>query len=277
MSKLRHPNVVTLIGACPEAWALVYEYLPNGSLEDRLSCKDNSSPLSWQTRIRIAAELCSVLIFLHSRSPQGIVHGDLKPANILLDANYVSKLGDFGICRVLCQDEFSENNNSFCWRTDPKGTFAYMDPEFLATGELTSKSDVYSFGIILLRLLTGKSAFGITKEVEYALSKGNLKDVLDPTAGDWPFVQAKQLAHLAISCCEMNRRNRPELSLQVWKVVEPMRAYSCSGTSSSSRLNSEERSYVPSYFICPIFQVSIFVLIFFLLGIFCVVVGELGF
>lgn len=259
MSKLRHPNVVTLIGACPDAWALVYEYLPNGSLEDRLSCKDNSSPLSWQSRIRIAAELCSVLIFLHSRSPQGIVHGDLKPANILLDANYVIKLGDFGICRVLGQDKLSENNTSFCCITVPKGTLAYMDPEFLATGELTSKSDVYSFGIILLRLLTGKSALGIAKEVEYALRKGNLKDVLDPTAGDWPFVQAKQLAHLAISCCEMNRRNRPELSLQVWKVVEPMRAYSCSGTSSSSRLNSEEQSFVPSYFKCPIFQVSIFV------------------
>ncbi|KAL3536813.1 hypothetical protein ACH5RR_000179 [Cinchona calisaya] len=251
LSKLRHPNLVILIGACPEAWALIYEFLPNGSLEDRLNCKDNTPPLSWQTRIRIASELCSVLIFLHTCSPRGIVHGDLKPANILLDTNFVSKLSDFGICRVLCEDEYSENHTSLCCRTDPKGTFAYMDPEFLATGELTSKSDVYSFGVILLRLLTGKPALGIFKDVQNALNKGNLKDILDPTAGDWPFVQAQQLAHLAISCCDMSRKNRPELASEIWRVLDPMRT---SSGASSSRLISEEQSHSPSYFICPIFQ-----------------------
>ncbi|KAL3517169.1 hypothetical protein ACH5RR_024071 [Cinchona calisaya] len=252
LSKLRHPNLVTLIGACPDFWALIHEYLPNGSLEDRLSCKDNTPPLSWQTRIRIASELCSVLIFLHSCSPRSIVHGDLKPEIILLDTNFVSKLTDFGICRVLGEDEFSDNTALSC-RTDAIGTFAYMDPEFLATGELTPKSDVYSFGIILLRLLTGKPALGIHEEVQSALNNGNLKDILDSTAGDWPFVQAQQLAHLAMSCCEMTPNNRPELASEIWRMLEPMRASSC-GTSSSSRLISEEQSQIPSYFICPIFQ-----------------------
>ncbi|KAF3441506.1 hypothetical protein FNV43_RR15420 [Rhamnella rubrinervis] len=252
LSKLRHSNLVTLVGACPEAWSLVYEYLPNGSLEDRLCCRDNTPPLSWQTRIRIATELCSVLIFLHSSKPHSIVHGDLKPANILLDANYVSKLSDFGICRLLSRVESSSNNTTLCCRTDPKGTFAYMDPEFLSTGELTSKSDVYSFGIILLRLLTGRSALGITKEVQYALDSGKLKTLLDPLAGDWPFVQAEQLALLALRCCEMNRRNRADLASDVWRVLEPMRA-SCHG-SSSFRLGSEEHCQPPSYFLCPIFQ-----------------------
>lgn len=251
LSKLRHPNIVTLIGACPEAWTLVYEYLPNGSLEDRLTCKDNTPPLSWQTRIRIASELCCALIFLHSCTARGVIHGDLKPANILLDTNFVSKLSDFGICRVLSEDDFSENSTTLCYRTDPKGTFAYMDPEFLETGELTPKSDVYSFGIILLRLLTGRPALGIKNEIQYALDKGNLKILLDPTAGDWPFVQAKQLAHLAMSCCEKNSRCRPELSSEVWKVLEPMRA-SCGA--SAFRMDSEERCDIPSYFICPIFQ-----------------------
>ncbi|KAK4371925.1 hypothetical protein RND71_007309 [Anisodus tanguticus] len=251
LSKLRHPNIVTLIGACPEAWTLVYEYLPNGSLEDRLTCKDNTPPLSWQTRIRVAAELCCALIFLHSCTARGVIHGDLKPANILLDANFVSKLSDFGICRVLSEEDFSENSTTLCNRTDPKGTFAYMDPEFLETGELTPKSDVYSFGIILLRLLTGRPALGIKNEIQYALDKGNLKNLLDPTAGDWPFVQAKQLAHLAMSCCDKNSRCRPELSSEVWKVLEPMRA-SCGA--SSFRMGSEDRCDIPSYFICPIFQ-----------------------
>ncbi|XP_073260596.1 U-box domain-containing protein 33 isoform X3 [Populus alba] len=229
LSKMRHPNLITLVGACPEAWTLIYEYLPNGSLEDRLSCKDNSPPLSWQTRIRIATELCSVLIFLHSSKPHNIVHGDLKPANILLDENFVTKLSDFGICRLLDHKEGSSNNTTIC-RTDPKGTFVYMDPEFVSTGELSPKSDVYSFGIILLRLLTARQALGIINEVRYALDKGNLKTLLDPLAGDWPFVQAKMLAHMALRCCEMNRKNRPDLASEVWRVLEPMKA-SC-GTSS---------------------------------------------
>ncbi|XP_021906273.1 U-box domain-containing protein 33 isoform X1 [Carica papaya] len=252
LSKMRHPNLITLIGACPEAWTLIYEYLPNGSLEDRLCCKGNSPPLSWQTRIRIATELCSVLVFLHSGKAHSIVHGDLKPANILLDANFVSKLSDFGICRLISHCEnLSSNATLFC-NTDPKGTFAYIDPEFLATGELTPKSDVYSFGVILLRLLTGRPALGITKEVQYALDTGKLKTLLDPLAGDWPFVQAEQLAHLGLRCCEMNRRSRPDLGTEVLRVLEPMRA-SCGG-SSAFHLGSDGRCQPPSYFICPIFQ-----------------------
>lgn len=253
LSNLRHPNLVTLIGACPEAWILIYEYLPNGSLEDRLSCKDNSPPLPWQARIRIAAELCSALIFLHSSKPDSIVHADVKPANILLDANFVSKLSDFGICRILSGNKTSTSNTTMCLQTNnPKGTFAYMDPEFLSTGELTTKSDVYSFGVILLRLLTGRPPLGIKKEVEHALDKGTLIDLLDPSAGDWPFVQAKQLAYLALRCCDMNRKNRPCLESEVWRVLEPMRA-SC-GVSSSFRLGCEEHCRIPAYFICPIFQ-----------------------
>ncbi|CAL0318381.1 unnamed protein product [Lupinus luteus] len=252
LSKIRHPNLIALIGACPETWTLVYEYLPNGSLEDRLCCKDNSPPLSWQYRIRIAAELCSALIFLHSCKPHSIVHGDLKPSNILLDANFVSKLSDFGLCRILSRDENSIDNTTEFWKTDPKGTFAYMDPEFLTSGELTPKSDVYSFGIILLRMLTGRSAFGIAKEVKYALDTGNLKSLLDPLAGDWPFVQAEQLTRLALRCCEMNRKSRPDLYSDVWRMLESMRA-ACGGTN-TFRLGSHGLNQLPPCFICPIFR-----------------------
>ena len=257
LSKLRHPNLITLIGACPDSWALVYEYLPNGSLEDRLACKDNTPPLSWQARIRIAAELCSALIFLHSSKPHSVVHGDLKPSNILLDANLISKLSDFGICRILSNCESSGSNTTEFWRTDPKGTFVYMDPEFLASGELTPKSDVYSFGIILLRLLTGRPALGITMEVKYALDTGKLKSLLDPLAGDWPFVQAEQLARLALRCCDMNRKSRPDLYSDVWRILDAMRV--SSGGANSFGLSSEGLLQSPSYFICPIFQVNSFV------------------
>ncbi|OVA14018.1 Protein kinase domain [Macleaya cordata] len=254
LSRVRHPNIVTLIGACPEAWALIYEYLPGGSLEDRLACKDNTPPLPWQTRTQIAIEICSALIFLHTSNPNSIVHGDLKPANVLLDANFVSKLGDFGICRLIPRDECSSGNTTPFCRTNPKGTLIYMDPEFLGTGELTPKSDVYSFGIVLLRLLTGRPAMVLVKEVQYALEKGNLNAVLDESAGNWPFVQAKQLAQLALRCCELNRRSRPDLESEVWKVLEPLKD-SCRA-SSSFRMGDDEHSQVPppSYFICPILQ-----------------------
>uniref|UniRef100_A0A803KZA3 RING-type E3 ubiquitin transferase n=1 Tax=Chenopodium quinoa TaxID=63459 RepID=A0A803KZA3_CHEQI len=250
LSKLRHPNLVTLIGACHESWALVYEYLSGGSLEDRLICKDNTPPLPWQTRIQIATDLCVILIFLHSSRPTSIIHVDIKPSNILLDENFVCKLSDFGICCVISHTETSmEQTTRFC-TSQPKGTFSYMDPEFLTTGELTPKCDIYSFGIILLRLLTGRPAMGITKEVEYALSKGNLNCLLDPSAGDWPFVQAEQLARMALRCCEMNGRNRPDLESDVWRVLEPMKASSRS--LSMPWLASDDRA--PHYFICPIFQ-----------------------
>ncbi|XP_059456952.1 U-box domain-containing protein 33-like isoform X2 [Corylus avellana] len=226
LSQLRHPNLVKLTGSCPEVFALIYEYLPNGSLEDRLSMKDNSPPLSWQTRIRIATELCSVLVYLHSAKPHSIVHGDLKPSNILLDANFVSKLSDFGICRMLFPDESLSNNiNTTLSRiTDPKGTPAYIDPEFRETSVLTLKSDVYSFGIILLQLLTGRQPFKISNEVKYALDAGNLKALLDPLAGDWPILAAQELAHLGLKCCDRDRRSRPELGSEVLKMLEPMRA-----------------------------------------------------
>ncbi|KAL3622128.1 hypothetical protein CASFOL_033539 [Castilleja foliolosa] len=251
LSKLRHPNIVTLIGACPEAWALIYEYLPNGSLEDRLNCKDNTPPLSWKTRLRIAADLCSALVFLHSCRPQGIVHGDLKPANILLDANFVCKLVDFGICRELQKHEFSKYDRTLFHNTSPEETSVHMDPDFIASGELTSKSDVYSFGLILLRLLTGQPALGIARKVQYALDKGDLKDLLDSTAGDWPFVQAKQLAHLALDCADVNNRVRPDLASEVWRVLKNMKV-SCGV--SCLRFGCEKRSVIPAYFICPIFQ-----------------------
>ncbi|KAI6707660.1 hypothetical protein NL676_010622 [Syzygium grande] len=98
LSKVRHPNLITLIGACPKPCTLVYEYIPNGSLEDWLHSSNRAKQLPWRARIRIATELCSVLAFLHSCKPQSIVHGDVKPGNILMDVHLVSKLSNFSIC-----------------------------------------------------------------------------------------------------------------------------------------------------------------------------------
>ncbi|WVZ74298.1 hypothetical protein U9M48_022499 [Paspalum notatum var. saurae] len=259
---VRHPNLVTLIGACREPFGLVYEFLPNGSLEDRLACTNNTPPLTWQVRTKIICEICSALIFLHSNRPHPVVHGDLKPANILLDANFVSKLGDFGICRLLSQSDTTRSVTTRSITTKlhrtatPKGTFAYMDPELLSTGELTPRSDVYSFGIIILRLLTGRPPQRIAEVVEDAMEREDLHAVLDPAAGNWPFVQANQLAHIGLRCAEMSRRRRPDLAGEVWKVVEPlMKAASLTaGRLSFAPSLSLDDAHAPSYFVCPIFQ-----------------------
>ncbi|CAM0944663.1 unnamed protein product [Alopecurus aequalis] len=248
LGRVRHPNIVTLIGSCREAFGLVYEFLPNGSLEDRLACTNNTSPLTWQVRTRIIAEMCSALTFLHSNKPHPVVHGDLKPDNILLDANLVSKLGDFGLCRLLIQ------SNSYR-TTTPRGAFAYMDPEFMSTGELTTQSDVYSFGIIILQLLTGRSPQKIVEVVQDAMKKGRLHSIVDPSAGSWPFVQANQLAHLGLRCAEMSRTRRPDLAREVWVAVGPlMKAASPRVRRPSITAASSDEASTPSDFLCPIFQ-----------------------
>ncbi|KAL5231876.1 hypothetical protein ABZP36_030652 [Zizania latifolia] len=257
LSRVRHPNLVTLIGACPEASALVYEFLPNGSLEDRLNCADNTLPLTWQVRIQIITEICSALIFLHKHRPHPVVHGDLKPGNILLDANLLSKLSDFGISRFLLESSVTGNEAHFT--SMPMGTPAYMDPEFFATGELTPQSDTYSFGVTIMRLLTGRAPLRLIRTVQEALSKGDLQSVLDHSAGDWPLVQVEQIARIALQCTELSKQSRPDLERDVWKVLQPMKKEAPSPLLSQSFRSvfgeSNSAIAVPSYFLCPISQV----------------------
>ncbi|KAJ3702454.1 hypothetical protein LUZ61_006159 [Rhynchospora tenuis] len=249
LSTVRHPNLVTLIGTCTEKSALIYEYLPNGSLEDRLARQGGTPPLTWKMRTRIIGEICRALMFLHSNNPNPIVHGDLKPANILLDANLGSKISDFGISRPLLET----NTDTLKYFTEnPRGTFAYIDPEFLSRGELTVKSDVYSFGIIMLQLLTGKSPSRVVADVEDAIETNSLHLIIDKSAGEWPFVQAKQLASLGLRCAQMRRRKRPDLKSE-WKLVEFLTNAASLSASPGFKSLQDERS-VPSYFMCPIFQ-----------------------
>ncbi|XP_015571368.2 U-box domain-containing protein 32 isoform X2 [Ricinus communis] len=250
LGRVRHPHLVTLIGTCPESRSLVYEYVRNGSLEDCLACKNKRLPLPWQTRIRIATEICSALIFLHSNKPC-IIHGNLKLSKVLLDSNSVSKLSDFGISLLIPKGEKMGDTVPMSEKSNPNFTSVYTDPEYLERGTLIPGSDVYSFGIILLQLLTARPVSGLVKDVKCALEKENLKALLDFSSGDWPIEQTKLLAKLALDCCENNRLNRPDLVSEIWSVLEPMRA-SCGD--SLSCLGSKELQRIPSHFVCPIFQ-----------------------
>ncbi|GLJ23569.1 hypothetical protein SUGI_0446470 [Cryptomeria japonica] len=249
---VRHPHLIRIVGDCSERGCILYEYMSNGCLADHLSCKNAFPPLPWYARFRIAAEVCSALQYLHSFMPDPIFHGYLKPHNILLDENYVCKLSDFGLFRLLSKDVHSES--------EPKGAFFNMDPEYLRSGEYSTKSDVYSLGIVLLELLTGKPALGLVKEVERALQNAHFDKILDPSAGDWPFAEATQMAYLALVCTDPERKKRPDLQPTVMKMLNQLRnmfAATNLGRLVESGGKSEpatEEIQVPSYFLCPILQ-----------------------
>ncbi|XP_048628020.1 U-box domain-containing protein 52-like isoform X1 [Brassica napus] len=220
LSCIRHPNMVLLLGACPEFGILVYEYMAKGSLEDRLFMQGNTPPISWQLRFRIAAEIATGLLFLHQTKPEPIVHRDLKPANVLLDYNYVSKISDVGLARLV--PAVAENVTQYRV-TSAAGTFCYIDPEYQQTGMLGVKSDVYSLGIMLLQILTGKQPMGLTYYVEQAIEEGRLKDMLDPAVPDWPMEEAMSLAKLSLQCAELRRKDRPDLGKEILPELNRLR------------------------------------------------------
>ncbi|EEC75512.1 hypothetical protein OsI_12115 [Oryza sativa Indica Group] len=127
----------------------------------------------------------------------------------------------------------------------------YMDPEFNTTGELTTLSDVYSLGVIILQLLTEMPPLTLSEKVAEALESDSLHLLIDKSAGDWPYIQAKQLALIGLSCTEMTRKKRPDLLTKVWKVVEPLTRKPLAATWPYLQSATGD-SCVPSAFICPI-------------------------
>ncbi|KAI5555948.1 hypothetical protein BDE02_18G002100 [Populus trichocarpa] len=239
---IRHPNMVLLLGACPEYGCLVYEFMANGSLEDRLFCRGNTPPLSWQLRFRIAAEIGTGLLFLHQTKPEPLVHRDLKPANILLDRNFVSKISDVGLARLV-PPSVADNVTQYRM-TSTAGTFCYIDPEYQQTGMLGIKSDIYSIGIMFLQILTAKPAMGLTHHVERALEKGTFAQMLDPAVPDWPIEEATYFAKLSLKCAELRRKDRPDLGKVVLPELKRLRAIAEETTHRS--LSTPSASDLPS-------------------------------
>ncbi|KAL0738945.1 hypothetical protein Bca4012_015155 [Brassica carinata] len=250
LSKIRHPHLVLLLGACPEQGALVYEYMENGNLEDRLFQVNNTPPLPWFERVRIAWEVAAALVFLHKSKPKPIIHRDLKPANILLDHNLVSKVGDVGLSTMVQVDHLSTKFTIYK-QTTPVGTLSYMDPEYQRTGMISSKSDVYSFGIILLQLLTAKPPMALTHLVETAMdSNDGFLKILDRKAGNWPLEETRELTALALCCTELRGKDRPDLKDQVLPALESMKRVAEKARHSVSGVPIQP----PNHFLCPLLK-----------------------
>uniref|UniRef100_A0A0A9DFD9 RING-type E3 ubiquitin transferase n=1 Tax=Arundo donax TaxID=35708 RepID=A0A0A9DFD9_ARUDO len=248
LGKIRHPHLLMMLGACPDHGCLVYEYMENGSLDDMLQRRNNTPPLTWFDRFRIAWEVATALMFLHSSKPEPIIHRDLKPSNILLDRNLVSKIGDVGLSTLL--PSLGQYQSTMIKNTAPVGTFCYIDPEYQRTGVLSMKSDVYALGIVILQLLTARSPMGLAHVVETALEDGCFVDVLDATAGHWPLSETQELAALALRCSEMRRKDRPDLNNRILPTLELLKDVAAKAREAAFQGHTAP----PSHFICPILQ-----------------------
>ncbi|PIA34382.1 hypothetical protein AQUCO_03800177v1 [Aquilegia coerulea] len=151
ISRLRHRNLVQLIGWCHDQceFLLVYEYMPNGSLDTHLFGKQNS--LSWDIRYKISLGLASALFYLHEEWEQCVVHRDIKSSNMMLDSCFNVKLGDFGLARLMDHELGPQT-------TGLAGTLGYLAPEYVRTGRASKESDVFSFGVVALEIACGKKS-----------------------------------------------------------------------------------------------------------------------
>jgi serine/threonine protein kinase len=189
---------------------LVYEYMPNGSLQDALSARFRQ-PLSLALRLRIALGSARGILYLHTEADPPIIHRDIKPSNILLDSKMNPKVADFGISKLIALDGGGVQRDHVT--TIVKGTPGYVDPEYYLSHRLTEKSDVYSLGIVFLEILTGMRPIShgrnIVREVNEACDAGMMMSVIDRSMGQYSEECVKRFMELAIRCCQDNPEARP--------------------------------------------------------------------
>ncbi|KAJ0471082.1 putative protein kinase RLK-Pelle-LRR-XI-1 family [Helianthus annuus] len=218
LGNVRHRNIVRLLGCCSnmDSTMLLYEYMPNGSLDDLLHGKNKGDNLmaDWVTRYKIALGVAQGICYLHHDCDPVIVHRDLKPSNILLDGEMEARVADFGVAKLIqCDESMSVI----------AGSYGYIAPEYAYTLQVDEKSDIYSFGVVLMEIISGKtsvnSEFGDGNSIvdwirSKMKSKEGIKDVLDKDAGaSCSSVREEMMLVLrvALLCTSRNPADRPSM------------------------------------------------------------------
>ncbi|XP_027925801.1 cysteine-rich receptor-like protein kinase 25 isoform X4 [Vigna unguiculata] len=156
IAKLQHRNLVAFKGFCldEEEKILIYEYVPNKSLDYFLFDTKQEDCLTWSERYKIIEGIAKGILYLHDHSRLKVIHRDLKPSNVLLDENMDPKISDFGLARIVEKDQQEGSTKRII------GTYGYMSPEYAMFGQFSEKSDVYSFGVMILEIISGKKNMG---------------------------------------------------------------------------------------------------------------------
>lgn len=209
LGRLHHRNLVNLIGYCAEKGQhmLIYVYMSKGSLASHLY-SENHEPLSWDLRVNIALDVARGLEYLHDGAVPPVIHRDIKSSNILLDQSMRARVADFGLSREEMVDKHAAN---------VRGTFGYLDPEYISTRAFTKKSDVYSFGVLLFELIAGRNPQqGLMEYVELAAmnteGKVGWEEIVDSRLdGKFDVQELNEVAALGYKCVNRVPRKRPSM------------------------------------------------------------------
>ncbi|XP_071731935.1 receptor-like serine/threonine-protein kinase ALE2 isoform X2 [Rutidosis leptorrhynchoides] len=228
LSRLHHRNLVKLFGICTDDQfrCLVYELVPNGSVESHLHGADKINRLSWCARMKIALGAARGLAYLHEDSSPRVIHRDFKSSNILLENDFTPKVSDFGLAKTALDGHKHIS-------THVMGTFGYLAPEYAMTGHLLVKSDVYSYGVVLLELLTGRKPVDLLQPpgqenlVAWArpmlTNKEALESIIDPEImmSNTPFDSILKVAAITSMCVQPEVSHRPFMGevVQALKLV----------------------------------------------------------
>uniref|UniRef100_A0A453T8K9 Protein kinase domain-containing protein n=2 Tax=Aegilops tauschii subsp. strangulata TaxID=200361 RepID=A0A453T8K9_AEGTS len=220
VAKLSHKNLVRLIGVCLEQQErlLVYEFVPNRSLDLILFDAAKREQLDWTKRYKIIDGIARGLQYLHEDSQLKVVHRDLKASNILLDMKTSPKISDFGLAKIFGRDQTQGVTNRVV------GTHGYMAPEYMMRGNYSVKSDAFSFGVMVLEIVTGrKNTDDGSRQSEDLLTKvwehwttGTVMKVVDPCMnGSFSEKEVLKCVHIGLLCVQGNPVDRPTMSAVV--------------------------------------------------------------